>query len=421
MAARSRIRLETNRAWFCLRGRASLAALGSSPAMRNEHASRLISVARVVCDGARGTLTSSCVQNIVSNQQTACRGLEHLRSCSRAGTLVKAFAACRVFATSLLNAVTPLTACKMSKRTTASPRCAALVVGQARLTCLEDTAVLSFARITKQRMATRRVKSDIAGRVPGRFLARRLPRAGRAPLSIAGFPALCFITRTKPSTHLTPRSSKATRVRVRKARMVASRAHTGARGDLVQQLASLASEVLGTAISADAALMAAGLDSIGATELSTRMSSRLETELPQTLLFDHPSLRSIVASLRLDDDDDASPSAAPDLEMDEAPAPRAEAQRPREITQGASVIIEMVSAVVFETAGTSLAADTPLMSAGLDSIAATALATTLAQRVDAELPQTLLFDHPTTGAVASFVAAIAPAVEQREARGESEP
>ena len=48
--------------------------------------------------------------------------------------------------------------------------------------------------------------------------------------------------------------------------------------------------------------------------------------------------------------------------------------------------MDMVSTVVLETAGTSLAADTPLMSAGLDSIAATALAATLAQRVDAELP-----------------------------------
>ena len=378
-------------------------------------------MACVVCGVARGTLNSPYVQNRVSSEQTACRCLEHLRSCSRAGTLVKAFAACRVFATGLLDVVTPLSASVLPKRPTASPRCAALVVGQVRLTCLGDTAVLSFARITKQRMTTRNAESDIADRVLGHFLARRRPRAGRAPLSIAGFPAPCLKKRTKPSTHLTPRSSKATRVRVRKARMVASRAQSGARGDLVQQLASLASEVFGTAISADAALMAAGLDSIGATELSTRMSSRLETELPQTLLFDHPSLRSIAASLRLDDDDDASPSAAPDLEMDEAPAPRAEAKRPREITQGASVIIEMVSAVVFETAGTSLAADTPLMSAGLDSIAATALATTLAQRVDAELPQTLLFDHPTTGAVASFVAAIAPAVEQRKARGESEP
>ena len=213
-------------------------------------------------------------------------------------------------------------------------------------------------------------------------------------------------------------SPEAARVAIKRTRAVASRAQPGSRPDLVQQLVGLACEVFGTTIASDAPLMSAGLDSIGATELSTRLSSRLETELPQTLLFDHPSLRSIAVSLRLDD---ASPSAAPDLETDEAPAPRAEAKRPHEITQGASDIIETVSAVVFETAGTSLAADTPLMSAGLDSIAATALATTLAQRVDAELPQTLLFDHPTTGAVASFLAAIAPGVEQREARGESEP
>merc|ERR1711978_174230 len=70
--------------------------------------------------------------------------------------------------------------------------------------------------------------------------------------------------------------------------------------------------------------------------------------------------------------------------------------------------MDLVSTVVLETAGTSLAADTPLMSAGLDSIAATALATTLAQRFDAELPQKVLFDHPTTRAVASLVSTIAP-------------
>ena len=83
--------------------------------------------------------------------------------------------------------------------------------------------------------------------------------------------------------------------------------------------------------------------------------------------------------------------------------------------------MDMVSTVVLETAGTSLAADTPLMSAGLDSIAATALATTLAQRVDAELPQTVLFDHPTIRAVASFLASIAPtaAVGQDKNRGEA--
>ena len=47
--------------------------------------------------------------------------------------------------------------------------------------------------------------------------------------------------------------------------------------------------------------------------------------------------------------------------------------------------------------------DTPLMAAGLDSIAATEFARTIAEQFDIELPQTVLFDHPTIGAMASFI------------------
>ena len=39
--------------------------------------------------------------------------------------------------------------------------------------------------------------------------------------------------------------------------------------------------------------MDAGLDSISGTELSNKISAHLSTELSPTLLFDHPSLRSI--------------------------------------------------------------------------------------------------------------------------------
>ena len=47
----------------------------------------------------------------------------------------------------------------------------------------------------------------------------------------------------------------------------------------------------------------------------------------------------------------------------------------------------------------------PLMAAGLDSIAATEFSRRLAEQFDTELPQTVLFDHPTIGAMASFIAA----------------
>jgi acyl carrier protein len=46
--------------------------------------------------------------------------------------------------------------------------------------------------------------------------------------------------------------------------------------------------------------MSAGLDSIATTELSALMSERFNTELPQTLLFDHPSLQSVADFLLLE-------------------------------------------------------------------------------------------------------------------------
>ena len=46
--------------------------------------------------------------------------------------------------------------------------------------------------------------------------------------------------------------------------------------------------------------MSIGLDSISATELAMRLSERLDLELPPTLLFDHPSLRSIAGTAMRD-------------------------------------------------------------------------------------------------------------------------
>ena len=47
------------------------------------------------------------------------------------------------------------------------------------------------------------------------------------------------------------------------------------RAGLVNEFAGIASEIIGTQVSIDAPLMSVGLDSIGATELSTRLSERL--------------------------------------------------------------------------------------------------------------------------------------------------
>ena len=183
--------------------------------------------------------------------------------------------------------------------------------------------------------------------------------------------------------------------------------------DLIQDLVATASELAGTSVSADAPLMSAGLDSISATELSTRISGRLSTELPQTLLFDHPSLRSIASSLEESLEEEATggivPSSEPVLVDEHRPARTDVPVQPREIVRRAPAVAHTISMAVLEVHGTAVAGDAPLMSAGLDSIAATELANVLAERLGTELPQTVLFDHPTIGAVASFAAATSEA------------
>lgn len=53
--------------------------------------------------------------------------------------------------------------------------------------------------------------------------------------------------------------------------------------------------LVGTAISNDTSLMSAGLDSITATELVQSLSTAVRTNLPSTLVFDHPSVSAIAS------------------------------------------------------------------------------------------------------------------------------
>ena len=135
------------------------------------------------------------------------------------------------------------------------------------------------------------------------------------------------------------------------------------------------------------------------------MSERLDTALPSTLLFDHPSLRSVAASLS--PDSISSPTRELALDAENAEMPRAKQMRSRS-SQRVPAVVDIVSAVFLEIQGTAAALDAPIASTGMDSIAMTELATVLAERVDTELPQTLLFDHPTMRTVATFVATTAP-------------
>lgn len=73
------------------------------------------------------------------------------------------------------------------------------------------------------------------------------------------------------------------------------------------------------------------------------------------------------------------------------------------MTQEVRSAHKIVEANVHSFLGTSISKETPLVSAGLDSISATELTRVLSEQLGVDLPATLLFDHPTMSTVAAFV------------------
>ena len=109
--------------------------------------------------------------------------------------------------------------------------------------------------------------------------------------------------------------------------------------------------------------------------------------LPSTLIFDHPTASQIAQEL------------ASYVVETVAPAHQC----------GVSVSLEEVLSLVARTAGATVAADAPLMEAGLDSLGAVELRNMLQAAVgdSVTLPSTLIFDHPTARGLASTMATLA--------------
>ena len=141
----------------------------------------------------------------------------------------------------------------------------------------------------------------------------------------------------------------------------------------------------GDTIDADAPLMDAGLDSLGAVELRNQLQvlSGSGIELSNTLVFDHPTARQLANLF----EHSARPTARP---------------LPAALTRAVdlSEVLEMIR----RTAGSEIDADSPLMEAGLDSLGAVELRNLLDQATGAgaQLPNTLIFDHPTARGLDKF-------------------
>ena len=113
----------------------------------------------------------------------------------------------------------------------------------------------------------------------------------------------------------------------------------------LNELKQIASEVIDKDVSIDAPLMDAGLDSIGATELSNKISAHLNTELSPTLLFDHPSLRSIADALSADSGSAPAQEFEPEQEVPVLPTVAHEATK-RAVSRTSGNAAQSVSSII---------------------------------------------------------------------------
>ncbi|MDA9173009.1 acyl carrier protein [bacterium] len=63
---------------------------------------------------------------------------------------------------------------------------------------------------------------------------------------------------------------------------------------------------------------------------------------------------------------------------------------------------ETVHQVVLDMLGTTVPGDASLMGAGLDSLAATELVSSLSDKMSTDIEPTALFDHPTVKSLSKF-------------------
>ena len=64
---------------------------------------------------------------------------------------------------------------------------------------------------------------------------------------------------------------------------------------VLEQLLSIAAEVMGCPVEPATPLMAAGLDSLAAVELKNAVAARFGVTLPATVAFDYPTLKAMAA------------------------------------------------------------------------------------------------------------------------------
>ena len=187
--------------------------------------------------------------------------------------------------------------------------------------------------------------------------------------------------------------------------------------EITQDVRQIITRTLGKSIEDTEPLMEAGLDSLGAVELCTTLANTFSLDLPATITFDYPTTAALAAfiSSQASTSAETAPSQTSQGAMtflesagDFLQAFSMDQSMPGDAPHGFMVTPQQVQGqvqqVVQSMLGASIGADQPLMEAGLDSLGAVELRNLISRQFSTELPATIMFDHPSIAALASFIA-----------------
>ena len=194
--------------------------------------------------------------------------------------------------------------------------------------------------------------------------------------------------------------------------------------DVKRVVSELAESFCGHKVEAEETLLSAGLDSLGAVELSNALVSRLAVKLPGTLIFDYPTVDSIaeyVATL-------VKPAPVPQQQQQQQQyssfrgdggeggrnwstaqyAAQPAAPPPHPFSDPAECL-RRVADIVEGLLGSTPGAEQPLLDAGLDSLSAVELRNVLAVEAGVSMPATVIFDYPCVSDLAMYITSVVPA------------
>ena len=190
--------------------------------------------------------------------------------------------------------------------------------------------------------------------------------------------------------------------------------------DVLRRVRGVASGIIGRDVGDSEPLMAAGLDSLGSAELRSGLESAFGLSLPASLAFDYPTVKDLatfVTSQLPAGGSQPTPNVArrrttpvaAGVGMQRAFGPTAQRSAEPSTPDMATVqgvVLSAVSGIV----GRSVALSEPFMDAGLDSLGASELRSSLEASMRVELPATVVFDYPNAARMAAFLHAT---LEQR--------